>query len=155
MYFGRASEDSRKNFGYQCSELSHALLQWTDVSIQSRMERQNTIRTLMRDVIVAIFSSEVIKYPRALFRTVFVIVNNIYCVPTYLIWMFLLLPLKKVHESYYYKIEGVLFHWLLANVTMWSYTAGYDSKRGGEGLFVHGVGFGKGQGKSETESTEF
>lgn len=70
--------------------------------------------------------SEVIKYPRALFRTVFVIVNNIYCVPTYLIWMFLLLPLKKIHESYYYKIEGVLFHWLLANVTMWSYTAGYD-----------------------------
>lgn len=69
---------------------------------------------------------EVIKYPRALFRTVFVIVNNIYCVPTYLIWMFLLLPLKKIHESYYYKIEGILFHWLLANVTMWSYTAGYD-----------------------------
>lgn len=67
-----------------------------------------------------------IKYPRALFRTVFVIVNNIYCVPTYLIWMLLLLPLKKIHESYYYKIEGVLFHWLLANVTMWSYTAGYD-----------------------------
>lgn len=57
--------------------------------------------------------------------------NNIYCVPTYLIWMFLLLPLKKIHESYYYKIEGVLFHWLLANVTMWSYTAGYDSKGGG------------------------
>lgn len=70
--------------------------------------------------------SEVIKYPRAIFRTVFVIVNNIYCVPTYLIWMFLLLPLKKIHENYYYRIEGVLFHWLLANVTMWSTTAGYD-----------------------------
>ncbi|XP_055636232.1 acyl-CoA:lysophosphatidylglycerol acyltransferase 1-like [Toxorhynchites rutilus septentrionalis] len=69
---------------------------------------------------------DVIKYPRALFRTVFVIVNNIYCVPTYLIWMFLLLPLKKIHEKYYYRIEGVLFHWLLANVTMWSATAGYD-----------------------------
>ncbi|XP_055596846.1 acyl-CoA:lysophosphatidylglycerol acyltransferase 1-like isoform X1 [Uranotaenia lowii] len=70
--------------------------------------------------------SEVFKYPRALFRTVFVIVNNIYCVPTYLIWMFLLLPLKKIHETCYYRIEGVLFHWLLANVTMWSSTAGYD-----------------------------
>lgn len=78
--------------------------------------------------------SEVIKYPRALFRTVFVIVNNIYCVPTYLIWMFLLLPLKKVHESYYYKIEGVLFHWLLANVTMWSYTAGYDMVEMGDDI---------------------
>lgn len=70
--------------------------------------------------------TEVIKYPRALFRTVFVIVNNIYCVPTYLVWMFLLLPLKKIHESCYYKIEGILFHWLLANVSMWSTTAGYD-----------------------------
>lgn len=71
-------------------------------------------------------SSDVIKYPRALFRTVFVIANNIYCVPTYLVWMFLLLPLKKIHENYYYKIEGILFHWLLANVSMWSTTAGYD-----------------------------
>lgn len=69
---------------------------------------------------------EVIKYPRALFRTVFVIVNNIYCVPTYLVWMFLLLPLKKINESCYYKIEGILFHWLLANVSMWSSSAGYD-----------------------------
>lgn len=69
---------------------------------------------------------EVIKYPRALFRTVFVIVNNIYCVPTYLVWMFLLLPLKKINESCYFKIEGILFHWLLANVSMWSSSAGYD-----------------------------
>ncbi|XP_053696559.1 acyl-CoA:lysophosphatidylglycerol acyltransferase 1-like isoform X2 [Sabethes cyaneus] len=70
--------------------------------------------------------SDVIKYPRALFRIVFVIVNNIYCVPTYLVWMFLLLPLKKIHENFYYQIEGVLFHWLLANVAMWSSTLGYD-----------------------------
>ncbi|XP_058446807.1 acyl-CoA:lysophosphatidylglycerol acyltransferase 1-like [Malaya genurostris] len=69
---------------------------------------------------------DVIKYPRALFRTVFVLVNNIYCVPTYLIWMLLLLPLKKIHENYYFRIEGILFHWLLANVTMWSSSAGYD-----------------------------
>ncbi|XP_055540456.1 acyl-CoA:lysophosphatidylglycerol acyltransferase 1-like [Wyeomyia smithii] len=69
---------------------------------------------------------DVIKYPRALFRTVFVLVNNMYCVPTYLIWMFLLLPLKKIHESFYYQIEGVLFHWLLANVAMWSTSVGYD-----------------------------
>lgn len=69
---------------------------------------------------------DAIKYPRAVFRTVFVIVNNIYCIPTYLIWMFLLLPLKKIQESCYYKIEGILFHWLLANVAMWSTTAGYD-----------------------------
>jgi lysophosphatidylglycerol acyltransferase 1 len=42
--------------------------------------------------------------------------------------MFLLLPLRKLHPNTYYWIEGKLFHWLLANVAMWSYTAGYDSE---------------------------
>ncbi|XP_058061763.1 acyl-CoA:lysophosphatidylglycerol acyltransferase 1-like isoform X1 [Anopheles bellator] len=69
---------------------------------------------------------KVIKYPRAAIRTILVVVNNIYCVPTYLVWMFLLLPLKKIHKCYYYRIEGILFHWLLANVSMWSWTAGYE-----------------------------
>uniref|UniRef100_A0A182T357 Phospholipid/glycerol acyltransferase domain-containing protein n=1 Tax=Anopheles maculatus TaxID=74869 RepID=A0A182T357_9DIPT len=68
----------------------------------------------------------IIKYPRAVLRTILVVANNIYCVPTYLVWMFLLLPLRKVHETYYYRIEGILFHWLLANVSMWSWTAGYE-----------------------------
>uniref|UniRef100_A0A182P9A3 Phospholipid/glycerol acyltransferase domain-containing protein n=1 Tax=Anopheles epiroticus TaxID=199890 RepID=A0A182P9A3_9DIPT len=68
----------------------------------------------------------IIKYPRAVLRTLLVVANNIYCVPTYLVWMFLLLPLRKIHETYYYRIEGILFHWLLANVSMWSWTAGYE-----------------------------
>ncbi|EAA08195.4 AGAP002482-PA, partial [Anopheles gambiae str. PEST] len=68
----------------------------------------------------------IIKYPRAVLRTILVVANNIYCVPTYLVWMFLLLPLRKIHETYYYRIEGILFHWLLANVSMWSWTAGYE-----------------------------
>jgi hypothetical protein len=42
--------------------------------------------------------------------------------------MFLLLPLRKLHPETYYWIEGKLFHWLLANVAMWSYMAGYDSE---------------------------
>lgn len=42
--------------------------------------------------------------------------------------MFLLLPLRKLHPDTYYWIEGKLFHWLLANVAMWSYMAGYDSE---------------------------
>lgn len=75
-----------------------------------------------------VFDRNIIKYPRAILRILFVIVNNIYCIPTYLIWMFLLLPLRKLHPNTYYWIEGKLFHWLLANVAMWSYTAGYDSE---------------------------
>ncbi|KFB35012.1 AGAP002482-PA-like protein [Anopheles sinensis] len=69
---------------------------------------------------------KIIKYPRSVLRTILVVANNIYCVPTYLVWMFLLLPLRKIHETYYYRIEGILFHWLLANVSMWSWTAGYE-----------------------------
>lgn len=79
-------------------------------------------------------SRKVIKYPWAVIRTVLVVANNIYCVPTYLVWMFLLWPLKKIHETYYYRIEGVLFHWLLANVSMWSWTAGYEGERFGSVL---------------------
>uniref|UniRef100_A0A1B0CEX6 Putative acyl-coa:lysophosphatidylglycerol acyltransferase 1-like protein n=1 Tax=Lutzomyia longipalpis TaxID=7200 RepID=A0A1B0CEX6_LUTLO len=66
------------------------------------------------------------KYPRAVFRFVFIIANNIYCIPTYVVWMVLLLPLRQCHPRLYYRIEGILFHWLLAIVSMWSYTAGYD-----------------------------
>lgn len=40
--------------------------------------------------------------------------------------MCLLLPLRKIHPDTYYWIEGKLFHWLLANIAMWGYTAGYD-----------------------------
>lgn len=40
--------------------------------------------------------------------------------------MTLLLPVKRYHPDLYYKIEGLFFHWLLALVAMWSYTAGYD-----------------------------
>lgn len=73
-----------------------------------------------------IFCRTLIKYPRALLRILFVIINNVYCIPTYLVWMLLLLPLKKIHPETFYKIEGKLFHWLLANVAMWNATAGYD-----------------------------
>lgn len=67
-------------------------------------------------------------YPRALLRTSIVILNNIYCLPTYVIWMTLLLPVKRYQPDLYYRIEGLFFHWLLSLVAMWSYTAGYGSK---------------------------
>ncbi|XP_018917337.1 acyl-CoA:lysophosphatidylglycerol acyltransferase 1 isoform X2 [Bemisia tabaci] len=62
---------------------------------------------------------------KALLRLAFVIVNNIYCIPTYCIWMLLILPLKKYHPALYWRIEGFFFHWLLSMVTLWSWSAGY------------------------------
>lgn len=61
-------------------------------------------------------------------RVVFVVLNNVYCIPTYCVWMLMLLPLRKLYPPLYWKMEGLFFHWLLAMVTMWSWTAGYDRK---------------------------
>lgn len=66
------------------------------------------------------------KIPKALFRLCFILVNNVYCIPTYVVWMVLLSPLRKVNPDVYWKIEGYFFHWLLAMVSMWSWSAGYD-----------------------------
>lgn len=67
-------------------------------------------------------------YPKAIIRSTIVIVNNLYCIPTYTLWMILLLPLRWFNRKLYYKIEGKFFHWLLTVVTMWSWSAGYDGK---------------------------
>lgn len=63
---------------------------------------------------------------KCLLRTCFVILNNMYCIPTYVVWMVLIFPLKRYHPELYWKIEGHFFHWLLAMVSMWSWSAGYD-----------------------------
>ncbi|CAH1401574.1 unnamed protein product [Nezara viridula] len=59
-------------------------------------------------------------------RIIFVIVNNVYCIPTSCIWILFLQPVKFYKPDWYWKIEGTFFHWLLAMVSMWSWSAGYD-----------------------------
>lgn len=71
-------------------------------------------------------AAKLLKYPTAIGRMAIVIINNVYCIPTYVVWMTMLMPLKCLQPDIYYKIEGVFFHWLLAVVSMWSYSAGYD-----------------------------
>lgn len=65
---------------------------------------------------------------KVVLRILFVLLNNIYCIPTYVVWMVLLAPLRRYQPDLYWKIEGTFFHWLLAMVSMWSWSAGYDSK---------------------------
>lgn len=64
--------------------------------------------------------------PRAVLRLLFILLNNAYCIPTYVVWMILLSPLKKINPDTFWRIEGYFFHWLLAMVSMWSWSAGYD-----------------------------
>uniref|UniRef100_A0A1B6CCX9 Phospholipid/glycerol acyltransferase domain-containing protein n=1 Tax=Clastoptera arizonana TaxID=38151 RepID=A0A1B6CCX9_9HEMI len=63
---------------------------------------------------------------RTILRILFVITNNLYCIPTYCVWMLIFTPLKRYHPDLYWRIEGTFFHWLLAMVSMWSWSAGYD-----------------------------
>ncbi|KAL1509716.1 hypothetical protein ABEB36_004412 [Hypothenemus hampei] len=63
--------------------------------------------------------------PKRLLRLCFILLNNLYCIPSYVVWMLLLWPLRKVQPELYWKIEGYMFHWLLAMVTLWCDSAGY------------------------------
>nr|XP_022899962.1 acyl-CoA:lysophosphatidylglycerol acyltransferase 1-like isoform X1 [Onthophagus taurus] len=64
--------------------------------------------------------------PKAIFRLCFILVNNAYCIPTYVIWMIMLSPIRRFNPDTFWRIEGYFFHWLLAMVSMWSWSAGYD-----------------------------
>ncbi|EEB13245.1 conserved hypothetical protein [Pediculus humanus corporis] len=78
----------------------------------------------------------VLKRCKSFFRVIFVIINNVYCIPTYVVWMMMLYPVKKCHPDLYYRIEGLFFHWLLAMVAMWSWSAGYDIVEMGDDIGV-------------------
>lgn len=64
-------------------------------------------------------------YIRAILRILFIILNNLYCLPTYLVWMAMLWPLKIINSKMYYKIEGMLYTWLFNMITVWGHSAGY------------------------------
>ncbi|BES93449.1 Acyltransferase [Nesidiocoris tenuis] len=72
------------------------------------------------------FCCSILLVLKGLLRICFVILNNIYCIPTYCVWMLLFQPLRYYKPNVYWKIEGTFFHWLLAMVSMWSWSAGYD-----------------------------
>ncbi|XP_011871933.1 PREDICTED: acyl-CoA:lysophosphatidylglycerol acyltransferase 1-like [Vollenhovia emeryi] len=59
-------------------------------------------------------------------RTAFMILNSVYYIPTYAVWMMLLFPVKIYQPQVYWRIEGLFFHWLLGMVSMWTWSAGYD-----------------------------
>lgn len=71
---------------------------------------------------------------KVIVRILLVILNNIYCIPTYFIWMLTLQPLRWISPRLYWKIEGKFFHWLLAMVSMWSWSAGYSLSEAGDDI---------------------
>lgn len=74
------------------------------------------------------FSSAARRLLWVLCRCVFIVINNVYCIPTYVVWMAVLRPLKKWRADLYWRAEGLFFHWLLGMVALWCDSAGYKSK---------------------------
>ncbi|XP_026682158.1 acyl-CoA:lysophosphatidylglycerol acyltransferase 1-like [Diaphorina citri] len=71
---------------------------------------------------------------KVILRVSLVILNNIYCIPTYFIWMLVFQPLRWFKPRLYWTIEGKFFHWLLAMVSMWSWSAGYALAEAGDDI---------------------
>ena len=71
-----------------------------------------------------------------LFRFLFIIVNNLYCIPTHCLWMLMLWPLQWVSPKTYLTLEGIGFQWLLSMVSAWSYTAGYNGNIHTMGIII-------------------
>ncbi|XP_074654630.1 acyl-CoA:lysophosphatidylglycerol acyltransferase 1-like [Tubulanus polymorphus] len=59
-------------------------------------------------------------------RFLFCVVNTLYSIPTYFLWLFLLLPLKFVKPTLFWTCETFMFTFLLESVASWQWQAGYD-----------------------------
>lgn len=64
----------------------------------------------------------------SILRIIFVLVNNLYCIPTYVVWCCIFHPVYYINPDLYWYYEGVFFDWLLTMVAFWSYSAGYRSE---------------------------
>jgi len=62
---------------------------------------------------------------KAIFRTIFILLNNLYAIPTHLLWMAMLRPLLINHPRLYNVLEGIGYSTLLHMVAFWNWTAGY------------------------------
>uniref|UniRef100_A0A0K2UUM2 Phospholipid/glycerol acyltransferase domain-containing protein n=1 Tax=Lepeophtheirus salmonis TaxID=72036 RepID=A0A0K2UUM2_LEPSM len=68
-------------------------------------------------------------------RFIFVAVNNVYSISSHFFLLALASPLKLIgYGQTYDKIEEVLFGWLLSQVGVWIYTAGYKIYESGDPL---------------------
>lgn len=67
-------------------------------------------------------------------RTIWVLLCNLICIPTHTAWLILFLPVHLASPHIYWMMEEVMFSWMLAIVTSWSWTAGYHISESGEHL---------------------
>ncbi|KAH6925989.1 hypothetical protein HPB50_012924 [Hyalomma asiaticum] len=92
----------------------------TDRREDQRAKREMELRRLLHQV-------------RCWLRVMFVLANNLYCIPTYLAWMWVVFyPLRVLLPPLYWAIERQLFRLLLLMVSFWSWSAEYYVDEVGE-----------------------
>ncbi|OXB58747.1 hypothetical protein ASZ78_000088 [Callipepla squamata] len=68
---------------------------------------------------------------KALLRFAFMVANNLVAIPSYVLYLIVLQPLRVLDSESFWYIEGVLFKWLLAMVASWGWWAGYTELKPG------------------------
>ncbi|XP_038666898.1 acyl-CoA:lysophosphatidylglycerol acyltransferase 1 isoform X2 [Scyliorhinus canicula] len=58
-------------------------------------------------------------------RFLFMVINNLVAIPSYILYLIVLQPLKLLNSKLFWHVEGIMFKWLLAMVSSWGWTAGY------------------------------
>ncbi|MBN3285893.1 LGAT1 acyltransferase, partial [Polyodon spathula] len=62
---------------------------------------------------------------KAVLRFSFMAINNLVAIPSYVLYLIVLQPLRLMDSRTFWHIEGVMFKWLLAMVSSWGWAAGY------------------------------
>ncbi|XP_063774322.1 acyl-CoA:lysophosphatidylglycerol acyltransferase 1 isoform X2 [Pseudophryne corroboree] len=67
-------------------------------------------------------------------RFAFMFINNMVAIPSYVLYLVALQPIRLVDRKLFWCIEGVMFKWLLAMVASWGWTAGYTVVEWGDNV---------------------
>ncbi|KAI8487594.1 Acyl-CoA:lysophosphatidylglycerol acyltransferase 1 [Branchiostoma belcheri] len=71
---------------------------------------------------------------RIALRLAFITVNNLYVIPAHFVWLLCLQPVRILRPELFWRLEGIMFKWLLAQVGYWGYSAGYQMYECGEDI---------------------
>ncbi|MBN3309606.1 LGAT1 acyltransferase, partial [Amia calva] len=69
---------------------------------------------------------------KATVRFGFMVINNLVAIPSYVLYLIALQPLRWLDSRAFWHLEGVMFKWLLAMVSSWGTVAGYTVMEWGD-----------------------
>ncbi|KAG8504420.1 LOW QUALITY PROTEIN: Acyl-CoA:lysophosphatidylglycerol acyltransferase 1, partial [Galemys pyrenaicus] len=69
---------------------------------------------------------------RALLRFAFMVANNLVAISSYVCYVLLLQPLRLLQPRLFWRLEGLMYKWLLGMVASWGWCAGYTVMEWGD-----------------------